>query len=97
MKRSTEYRHIPCVGCGYCCMKAPCSVIWRMMLFWTGKPIFIKRCPALYWNGERYACRLAAVSARARELLVIGAGCTSSLNSWRQEKGGLIRRWRGRQ
>jgi len=43
------------------------------------------RCPALYWNGKRYCCALADISKAARRSLQIGAGCTSSLNSWRED------------
>lgn len=83
MKRKYEYEYIPCVGCGYCCMKVACGVAHNYFTFsfdtW-GKGL---RCPALYWDGKRYGCIMAMVSARVRRELHIGAGCTSSLNSWR--------------
>jgi len=64
-----------CVGCGYCCLKAPCAVSIEVY----GQ---IDRCLALYWNGSMYRCGLAKLWT---EELAIGAGCSSSLNDWRQD------------
>ena len=65
----------PCVGCGYCCLKAQCGVSFERY----GVQIL---CPALGWDGKRYKCVLYESH---KEDLAIGAGCSSSLNSWRQD------------
>lgn len=65
----------PCVGCSFCCVKAPCALSVEL---YKGK----EPCPALYWNGTMYRCGLAPLFG---EELAIGAGCSSSLNSWRQD------------
>lgn len=62
----------PCVGCGFCCLKAPCTL--SMGKFGE------RRCPALKWNEERYICELASDHW---EGLHIGAGCCCALNTWR--------------
>lgn len=64
-----------CVGCSYCCRKAPCAL--SMELYHGREP-----CPALWWNGTMYRCGLARLY---EEELAIGAGCSSSLNTWRQD------------
>ena len=68
----------PCVGCGYCCLKAMC---------WIGLRTygFEKRCPALTWSdtAKRYHCKLAQEDATIADDLSIGAGCSSDLNTWR--------------
>jgi len=65
-----------CVGCGYCCLQATCSL---------GVYFFDNRypCPALIWNGEQYRCRLAEMYT---DDLYIGSGCCSPTNPWRKEK-----------
>lgn len=63
-----------CVGCGYCCLKAPCPV--SIEVYGVAE-----RCRALWWNGTMYRCGLARLY---EEELAIGAGCSSSLNSYRQ-------------
>ena len=65
-----------CVGCGYCCLKAPCAISVDV---YKGKR---EPCPALYWNGSMYRCGLAKLWT---DELAIGAGCSSSLNTWRQD------------
>ena len=69
----------PCVGCGYCCLKAMC---------WIGlsKYGFNKRCPALTWSNtsNRYFCKLAQEDAATANKLCVGAGCSSDLNTWRK-------------
>jgi hypothetical protein len=65
-----------CVGCGYCCLKAPCALSVRIHGYMQEK------CPALIWSGTRYLCRYAD---HFKTELAIGAGCCSALNSWRQE------------
>lgn len=65
-----------CVGCGYCCIKTMCAVGE-----WVHGSVE-ERCPYLVWNGARYDCKIAKDYA---EHLHIGAGCCSSLNTWRQD------------
>lgn len=73
-----------CIGCGYCCMEAPCSAAVR--LYGNSYP-----CPALTWSEleQRHYCNLCqlprAVGEAFREELCINAGCCSNLNSWRRE------------
>ena len=71
-------RSDPCVGCAYCCAQAPCH--FSMDKYCCAHP-----CPALYWNGERYRCADVAVLP-LRDCCAIGAGCCSSLNTWRGSK-----------
>jgi hypothetical protein len=67
---------LPCVGCGYCCMKAQCGLSFV-------KYGYQKVCPALQWDGRRHVCVWAKEHARD---LAIGGGCCSSLfNSWRDD------------
>lgn len=75
----------PCIGCGYCCQKAPCAL--GASLHGPKAP-----CPSLVWNGERYVCQEVSRAFRARDWkrlsvllsdLAIGAGCCSPLNSQR--------------
>jgi len=62
-----------CVGCGYCCIMAPCvSSLHR----WG-----VRDCPALVWNGERYVCEMAGPWGK---LLQIGEGCIGGPDSWRR-------------
>lgn len=72
-----------CVGCGYCCMKAPCGVAVR--LHGTG----LSRCPHLKWKGSRYVCLLmvgdSEVAREYRRELFAGIGCCSGMNSWRKD------------
>jgi hypothetical protein len=71
-----------CVGCGYCCRKAPCVAAARV--YGNG----LKSCPALSWDGSRYWCKLCQVKGKVgadygRELSV-GEGCCCGVNSDRQ-------------
>ena len=69
------FRVRACVGCGYCCLKAPC----------LPQEIDDKgRCLHLYWNGERYRCRRIEEDHWVAQAYK-GTGCSSSLNSWRKE------------
>jgi len=68
----------PCVGCGYCCLKAPC--IYAQQRF-PG----VTRCPDLFWDGDRYRCWIGMRFAEVGKELAIGEGCCSSMNSWRKE------------
>jgi len=67
---------LPCVGCGYCCLKTQCILSVEMY----GPQ---ETCPALSWNGLRHVCE----HAKTHETdLAIGAGCCASLfNSWRDD------------
>jgi len=65
-----------CVGCGYCCLKAMCS---------TGIGFYgrsVERCPYLIWIEDKYRCQLV-LDNKAK--VATGFGCSSSLNSWRQD------------
>lgn len=72
-----------CVGCGFCCLKAPCQVALRI----NGGGI--SRCPHLIWDSSRYVCDLMRLPGKVgegyREELYAGTGCSCSLNSWREE------------
>lgn len=73
-----------CVGCGYCCITARCCTSLRIWPFTKGN-----ECPGLFWKGERYICKLAAMDgpkgAEYRSELFVGAGCCANLNTWRNE------------
>lgn len=68
----------PCVGCGFCCMQARCSL---SVTYWP----HADDCPALVWDDSRYKCKFAMVEDGYwfREKLYIGGGCCSPMNSWR--------------
>lgn len=71
---SNEPEPRPCVGCGYCCILSPC--VYSLAKYGE------LDCPALYWNGQQYRC------GEVKDWgvhLAIGAGCCSSLNSWRHD------------
>ena len=71
-----------CVGCSFCCSKAPCGVALRVY-----GPV--TSCPALIYDKEeaRWFCKLCQLpgeqGAAYREELSVGAGCCCGLNSWR--------------
>ena len=74
----------PCVGCGHCCITAPCWVAQR--LYGAG----VKECPGLLWDPKqkRYVCFQCiqdVVGKDYREELYIGKGCCSNLNDWRRD------------
>jgi hypothetical protein len=75
--KTVEVKIPLCVGCGYCCLKAPCCFAVQKYLLDPGE-----RCPSLYWNGEMYRCADYDPEVWEREF---GIGCSSSLNTWRQE------------
>lgn len=74
-----------CIGCGYCCTKAPCPTSIKLL----GANII--KCSFLYWENGRHWCSLITntekkVSNRYRMDLAIGAGCSSSMfNTFRKE------------
>lgn len=69
-----------CVGCGYCCKKAPCSLAVRVFGAVTS-------CPMLIWDEDanRYWCKACkgegSLRAEYRAQLYIGDGCCSPLNT----------------
>lgn len=73
-----------CIGCGYCCITDPCGASKRLY----GN---IKECPQLLWNENknRYACGLMLIQGPIgdgyKKELSEGAGCCSSLNTWRKD------------
>jgi len=71
----------PCVGCGFCCLKLPCFAAWCQD--WVKHT----RCIKLDWDEEanRYWCTAAKSSNLFAKDLYIGEGCTSNLNTWRND------------
>lgn len=73
-----------CVGCGFCCRKAPC---WVAVRIW-GKGL--EKCPALKWDEQekRYWCDLCKkpgqMGSDYRRELEAGEGCCCGLNTDRQ-------------
>lgn len=82
-----------CVGCGYCCIAAPCHLRTPAIDAvledatrtgrWPG-------CPELVYEDSRHWCGLvlrasAEKSGDLRQALAIGGGCSSNMNSWRRE------------
>lgn len=73
-----------CVGCGFCCIKAPCVAASRL---YPAAEI----CPQLLWDDEknRYFCGLMSLPGNLgleyRKELYAGAGCCMNLNDWRQD------------
>lgn len=70
----------PCVGCGYCCRKAPCAF----------SPSDTPPCPELIEVDGRWRCgKVLRLDGAAREILMdelaVGAGCCSPLNSDRRK------------
>lgn len=72
------YQAIECVGCGYCCETATCS----LGVFYGSRS---SPCDFLIFEDRRYWCRLFLAGAEGSDQLYIGAGCCSSLNSKRQD------------
>jgi len=89
-----HYKIKPCVGCGYCCLKAPCfQAVVEYELEYK------QTCPGLTWDDEKvqFRCKLmmrpGAEGKKFRDRLAVGGGCSSSLfNNYRDdfiiEKGG---------
>jgi len=73
-----------CVGCGFCCIKAPCEAARRLY----GS---VAKCRQLEWIEKegRYRCGLmmfaGPLGEQYRKELHAGAGCCSNLNSWRRD------------
>lgn len=78
-----------CLGCGHCCMQAPCIC---SQMYYAGA---YQPCPALKWDAEadRHWCVLVLQSDKSdlkfmptiRADLGIGSGCCSGLNTWRND------------
>jgi len=84
-----EYGGSKCLGCGYCCMQAPCI---RSQMYYAGA---YQPCPGLKWdeNADRHWCALVLKSDESglkfmptiRVDLGIESGCCSGLNNWRYD------------
>jgi hypothetical protein len=74
-----------CVGCGYCCRKAPCAVANRV--YGNG----LTECPALSWDEDqkRYFCELCLIPTQMgvdfKKELSVGEGCCSPLFNTERE------------
>ena len=68
-----------CIGCGYCCRKAPCAMAVRIY----GRSL-TGPCPELVYHDDRWWCR-AIENARGplrdhyEQDVAIGGGCSSSM------------------
>jgi hypothetical protein len=69
----------PCLGCGYCCKKALCTLGSHL----HGHEL---PCPSLTYKNGRYWCSEALSSEHVAKALYVGEGCCSSMNSYRQER-----------
>ena len=73
-----------CLGCAFCCYKAPCVASVRLYPS-------AKVCPALLWSEDenRYVCDLMTipelVGESYRKELYAGEGCCMNLNTWRKD------------
>jgi len=85
LKRREEYI-APCVGCGFCCDTAPCSVV--ITEYWYRHGIdpgeFSRRwggkCPELRREGDHYVCGLVVDDPqRFKGPLAIGGGCCMTI------------------
>jgi hypothetical protein len=80
----TENAYRPCLGCGYCCTVATCA-FGAERFGPHGGP-----CPALTYRDGRYWCGVILEADEVQRphyerVLHIGAGCCSSLNSYRRK------------
>lgn len=69
---------LQCIGCGYCCMKARCSVSYYFLASDS------KRCPALVFSMGRFWCSLAS-DPDVKKALYIGEGCSSTMFNTQRE------------
>ena len=69
----------PCIGCGHCCIKSPCS--YELMKHGDRDEI----CPELIWSVEdnRYICKAILNNPKVARALYAGEGCCANMNSWR--------------
>ena len=73
-------KFLKCVGCGYCCISAPCFL--SAYNEWGDR---YKRCERLYWDGEKYRCKEIESNPEFAEGMGADVGCPSTLgNTWRQ-------------
>jgi len=77
-----------CVGCGYCCNKAPCTLASTILSAIT-QTHFSGSCPFQVEVKDKHRCLLAMTSnERLNEMvkrdLAMGEGCCSPLNSDRR-------------
>jgi hypothetical protein len=76
-----ELRVRPCVGCGFCCLQAMCSI--GINVYGRAK----YPCPYLIWSKKdnRYWCRLALNDVLYADMIHADQGCCSPLNTWRND------------
>ena len=76
-----HYRPKPCVGSGYCCVKATCILGVKKHGQVEGT------CPSLRWDEShsRHLCGLVVDGEVSGWELSIGEGCCAPLNTWRDE------------
>jgi len=82
----------PCLGCGFCCMKAPCGVLTDRVkaALEDGWP---NGCPELvfdevegrHWCGVILSLKTATDREKLKTNLSVGEGCCAGMNSWRRE------------
>jgi hypothetical protein len=75
----TAWADIPvrnCIGCGFCCRKAPC-------VYGTCDPG--QDCKHLFWDGQRWRCHLIAMSPLYADSLYAGDGCCCGMNTFQRE------------
>lgn len=77
--KKKKYIYPECVGCGYCCIRVMCDVGMREHDGWE------ERCPYLIWKDDKYRCELVLNKIIRWREIAAGQGCSSSLNSWRQD------------
>jgi hypothetical protein len=65
-----------CIGCGFCCRKAPC-------VYGTCDPG--QDCKHLFWDGQRWRCHLIAMSPPHAAALYAGDGCCCGMNTFQRE------------
>jgi len=75
--------YFECIGCGYCCRRAPCGA--------SGAEWTERGCSLLVWDerNRRWLCgKIMGTKGeerqRLKKQLAIGAGCTSVLNTYRK-------------
>jgi hypothetical protein len=79
-----EWECPECTGCGYCCVSVTCGA--GQVKYGEKRP-----CKGLIWNAisNRHFCKLCLGETKAayayQDALHVGAGCCSSLNSWRRK------------
>lgn len=88
-----------CIGCGYCCRKAPCHLAVQAFFEWTKIDLNTLNahliweehgCPSLEWDGERWRCGLFVHADKELqpvigESLSLGEGCCANLNTYRRK------------